>query len=484
MTVFIVLTFTTTAIAQDDQEKPKAGLNKTTALEKKLAALQGQLDSAYKQIGRGQKDVQELRRREEETLAEIRAMMADVIYLGRQMSDYIVSAQKFSDTVKSAVTPKKTAEPTTHKVKIPAFDDFDSKLGLKWDILNADLSNFSLTGKPGALTITTQDGHFKEANSNYKNLFLIDTPVLEGQDFQITTCLSDFRPLEAYNQAGLICWDDEDNYLEWVYQKMRRRGLNFNAGVEANGPTKYTYIPAEGPFDKLWLRITKRGKSYECSSSVDGKSFTVRAVENWGDGSPRQIGLFATNGSLTHPPGVDASFEFFKVVAVPVKKTETKSPQPKSISQQALRYGIPKANLQIPDDLKLCAEHLRTIYKALKRYDKDKGGLPDLLSDLFPEYLDKEVLICPVHPDSTPPYTPDPKLPCSYGYQYGNQPYGRSKQMTYREFKDAELKYFGRIVPIVRCYAHSQHLNLAFDGRIYTSELSWEWTVMQAETEP
>jgi hypothetical protein len=54
--------------------------------------------------------------------------------------------------------------------------------------------------------------------------------------------------------------------------------------------------------------------------------------------------------------------------------------------------------------------------------------------------------------------------------------------MTYREFKDAELKYFGTMVPIVRCYEHSQHLNLAFDGRIYTSELSWERTVTQTGT--
>jgi len=378
------------------------------------------------------------------------------------------------DTVKSAATPGKTAEATTQNAKIVAFDDFDGKLTLKWDILNADLSNFSLTGKLGSLTITTQDGHFKEANRNYRNLFLIDTPVVVDQDFQITTCLSDFQPLEAYNQAGLICWDDEDNYLEWVYQKMRRRGLNFNAGVEANGPTRYTYIPAEGPFDKLWLRITKRGTSYECSSSVDGKTFTVRAVENWGDGSPKQIGLFAINGSLTNPPEINASFEFFKVVAIPAKKMETESSQPKSASQQGLRYEIPKANLQIPEEMKSCSENLQKIHEALEQYKKDKGELPGFLSDLVPDYLGKEVLLCPTHPSTRPPLIPDPKLPCSYGYQYSNTPFSGSGGKTQRQWKYEQRRICGDIVPLVRCYGHDQCLNLSFGGRMYISSLVWE----------
>jgi len=218
--------------------------------------------------------------------------------------------------------------------------------------------------------------------------------------------------------------------------------LSFNAGVEANGPTRYTYIPAEGPFYKLWLRITKHGKSYECSSSVDGKTFTVRTVENWGDGSPQKIGLFAINGSLTNPPGVDASFEFFKVVAIPDKKTETESPKPKSASQQALRYGIPKANLQIPEEMKSCSENLQKIQEALEQYKKDKGELPGFLSDLVPDFLVKESLLCPTHPSKRPPPIPDPKLPCSYGYQYSNTSFSGLGGTTQRQWKDGQRRRF------------------------------------------
>jgi len=188
-------------------------------------------------------------------------------------------------------------------------------------------------------------------------------------------------------QTPMIFWEDEDNYLEWVYQRMDRRGLNFNAGVEANGPTRYTYIPADRSFEKLWLRVTKRGDSYQCSSSTDGESFAVHTIERWGDGSPGRIGLFALNGSLTHPPEVDASFDFFEVIAVAAVPIETADSTPK--------FSIPQANLQITDEMKGCVKNLRAIYAALKKYERDKGRMPDWLSQLVPDHLGPATFLCP-----------------------------------------------------------------------------------------
>jgi beta-lactamase regulating signal transducer with metallopeptidase domain/regulation of enolase protein 1 (concanavalin A-like superfamily) len=371
------------------------------------------------------------------------------------------------------------------KAEVFAFDDFDGRLGLNWDILHIDQSHYSLTGKPGTLTITTQNGHFKEANANYKNVFLINTPLSEDRDFQVTTCLSDFKPLEAYNQAGLICWDDEDNYLEWVYQQMKTRGLTFNAGVEANGPTRYTYIPAGGPFQKLWLRLTKRGSNYECSSSVDGKSFTVQTVQNWGDGSPKKIGLFAIKGSLTQPPDVDASFEFFEVAAVSSQTAEPKAALSASSAEAAVVSNrIPKENLKIPEELKPCAENLRTIYTALKKYEKEKGTMPDWLSDLVPDYLSAEMLIWPEDGPQSTPLAPDRHLPCSFGYQYSGSLSLPQGQMSYREFKDKERKVWGDAVPLVRYYIDQQCLNISFDGRIYMSSTAWETEIKPLEGAP
>jgi beta-lactamase regulating signal transducer with metallopeptidase domain/regulation of enolase protein 1 (concanavalin A-like superfamily) len=376
-------------------------------------------------------------------------------------------------------------QPGHVKSEVLAFDDFNGKLCLEWDILNPDKSHYSLSKKPGALTITTQDGHFKEANTDYKNVFLIDTGVPPGHDFQITTCLLAFQPLEPYNQAGLICWDDDDNYLEWIYQMMNRRGLNFNAGVEANGPTQYTYIPSDRSFEKLWLRVTKRGNSYQCSSSTDGESFTVHTVEHWGNGSPKRVGLFALNGSLTHPPEVDASFDFFEVSSIAAAPIETKVSVPK--------FVIPEVNLQIPDEMKGCAENLQAIYAALREYEKDKGRMPDWLSQLVPGHLGQEILFCPDDTSHKSRYWSDPNLPCSYCYEL-NPTELRSRpplDETMLHYKNLQRKLFGDVVPIVRCFHHERVLNLSSDGRLYTSAVMFEHLFipgyshsMLLETEP
>lgn len=402
-------------------------------------------------------------------------------HLVRQGGEYRVDCVETTDSISgclwTGIAPaRQSAGVLDERVEtrnVVACDDFDGKFGLDWDIVHTDPSHFSLTENPGSLTITTQDGHFKEGDTSYKNLFLIDTPVPQGEGFQVTTCLSGFRPSQAFNQAGLICWDDEDNYLEWVYQKMQRVEFAFAAGVEANGPTRYTYIPAGGPFEKLWLRVTKRGSSYQCASSTDGKSFTVHTVERWGDGTPNRIGLFAINGSLTHPPGVDASFDLFEAATVN-GHAPSQAPVTQQTELSSSKSIIPQASLQIPNELEPCVERLRAIYDALKRYEKDKGSLPDWLSDLVPAYLSDEALIWPEDGPQSTPLSPDRNLPCSFGYQYSSSLPAPGGEMSYREFKDQERKIWGDVAPLVRYYIGQRCLNVSFDGRIYMSGTAWE----------
>lgn len=377
------------------------------------------------------------------------------------------------DTVKSAVTPKKTPEPTAQKAKIPAFDDFDGKLGLKWDIINANLSNFSLTKKPGVLTITTKKGHFSKDNKNYENVFLIETPVTDDKDFQITTCVSSFEPRAHWNQAGIVCWDDEDNYVKLVYEWAG--ALAFTIGHEVGGRDSYTYKKAPPDIEKIWLRITKRGDSYLFSTSTDGKSFVMQSSVPWKKDSPQKVGLFANNGSFWPEPvqDMDASFGFFEVATVPTKRAAV-STKPIAAPTGPQKFAIPQANLEVPEEMKSCSENLQKIHEALEQYKKDKGELPGFLSDLVPDYLGKEALLCPTHPSKRPPLIPDPKLPCSYGYQYSNTPFSRSGGKTQRQWKDEQRRICGDIVPLVRCYGHGQCLNLSFGGRIYISSLVWE----------
>ena len=64
----------------------------------------------------------------------------------------------------------------------------------------------------------------------------------------------------------------------------------------------------------------------------------------------------------------------------------------------AFKFPIPEKNQEIPEHMQACAANLQKIYAAIARYEKDNDKLPDWLSDLVPEYLSKEMLLCPQNP--------------------------------------------------------------------------------------
>ena len=153
----------------------------------------------------------------------------------------------------------------------------------------------------------------------------------------------------------------------------------------------------------------------------------------------------------------------------------------------ATKFRIATKNLRIPEELKSCTVNLKKIYAAIKAYERDKGELPHWLSDLVPDYLSKETLICPIHPDRTrAPYYPDCRLPCSYSYEFS--PTRINKSWVCRDWKKHQLKQFGDVVPIIRCINHGYDrvLNVSMDGQIYWSPLAWEnmFTPKQPITRP
>jgi serine/threonine protein kinase len=220
--------------------------------------------------------------------------------------------------------------PPVESGAVLAYDGFEGGLSLDWDILRPDLSHFSLSRNRGTLTITTQHGDLR--SDDYKNLFLVDCPVPSGQDFQLTTRLLGFKPAADSHQAGLICYNDEDNWLKLVYAWNSFVGVRFfNVGTETGAhPINVRFLP--NPVgEQVWLRIIKRGNRYTFYTSPDGDTFLPMAPMVWdiagvyqvnvvwGDGSVRRVGLFANSGSGPTAPEIDASFDFFEVRSLVVK---------------------------------------------------------------------------------------------------------------------------------------------------------------------
>lgn len=202
-----------------------------------------------------------------------------------------------------------------------AFDGFDGRLGLQWKPLRRDPTHVSLTKSPGMLIITTQHGSIhlgaernrQRGTPAAKNIYLVDNPLPGGPGFVVTTCLDSFRPDTPYQQAGLIVFSDEENYLKWVCESSNSGVpvLNLLREVEASSSIKK--LPLQGKPGRLWLRLTGRGNHYRFASSTDGKSYTVHGELPWGDGPPKQIGILAKNGGSRDAAEMDARFDFFEV---------------------------------------------------------------------------------------------------------------------------------------------------------------------------
>jgi regulation of enolase protein 1 (concanavalin A-like superfamily) len=243
--------------------------------------------------------------------------------------------------------PQRPVEPIRtapeEEARLLAFDDFDGKLSLGWTVLHADPSHYSLAKKPGYLTITTQKGDFYRAATGFKNLFLIDNPAVGVGDFQVTTCIVDFTPTAYYHQAGLVCFNDDDNYIKWIHEwGGSQRQQIFGLIRETQGKVHpRTYVFDVPKAERLWLRLSKHGKRYTYSTSTDGKSFSAHGDLQWGGGVPKSVGLLAMGGSPS--PEIDAAFDFFEVRAISARPSETVGKTIKSI--------IPRRNLHVPEEL-------------------------------------------------------------------------------------------------------------------------------------
>jgi regulation of enolase protein 1 (concanavalin A-like superfamily) len=247
-----------------------------------------------------------------------------IVLQGEEAEAFLTAAfgqARTDQAVKRSVKPE--AEAAGDTFAFQALDAFDGKLGLNWKPVRPDPSHVSLTKTPGSLTITTQRGsiHGEETKDEFgegvqaKNLYLIDNPLAPSGDFVVTTCVSGFTPQTSYQQAGLLVYNDDDNYLKFGYEYNwpNGGGQAFCILTETDAKSDFHYLDTEhSGLNRYWVRLTKRGNRYEYATSSDGKSFTVHGEVQWGDGSPMQVGILAKNGGNKDASDLDAAFEFFE----------------------------------------------------------------------------------------------------------------------------------------------------------------------------
>ena len=191
-------------------------------------------------------------------------------------------------------------------------DEFDgTDVGAGWDVVRRDQA---LTVSGGALRIPAAAGDLYAAGGNAANLVLRDPP---ASGPWTATAKVNFEALAQYQQAGIIVYGGDDDYVklgriahttagdekfEFIYE---------NAGTPRNDAQDSTAnIPADFP-DDFWVRITSDGTNVTGQYSTDGSAWTPV-----GRAAPlpanARVGVFAFGNQATSA-APEAAFDSFRI---------------------------------------------------------------------------------------------------------------------------------------------------------------------------
>lgn len=186
-------------------------------------------------------------------------------------------------------------------------DAFDgSALGGRWDVVNPEPAALSVSA--GALHLSGQPGDTWQSNNTAKNVVMLDVP---AGDFTATAKLS--APVtKVYQGAGLIAWQDMDNYV--------RAGLTYVGSLSPSGIAVETDRESGATFGAVafadrpastgeTLRLQRTGDTIT-TSYLDGASWVVAATTTVSFDTT-QVGLYALaaqDGTTT-----EAAFDSFEI---------------------------------------------------------------------------------------------------------------------------------------------------------------------------
>ncbi|WP_291416806.1 ThuA domain-containing protein [Actinophytocola sp.] len=188
----------------------------------------------------------------------------------------------------------------------------------RWTVVR---ENQDLTVSGGSLRIPTTNTDIYGADNSNPTPNLVLQPTPDGA-WQATTKVS-LTARDAYQQAGLILYSDDDNYAKMVLEGRGTADANariFQFIREENGEpnevadSNTANLGADYP-DTVFVRLASDGTRLTASYSADGLSWTAMPQTDKliaGIDNPR-IGLVSLSGTGTRPV-IEAAFDYFQLV--------------------------------------------------------------------------------------------------------------------------------------------------------------------------
>ena len=159
-----------------------------------------------------------------------------------------------------------------------------------------------------------------------KNIFLLPNLLSESSDFSITLAVRNFEPTTFWHQVGLLCYDDDANYVKWSceYSQAKPGTTNVVMVRQTEKVPEHDLIVELPNPKQFWLRITRRETDYECAYSTDGREFKVAGSRGWGKRPPKYVGFLAKNGGNPDAGEIDVSIDSFELRSPPGASSTTR----------------------------------------------------------------------------------------------------------------------------------------------------------------
>jgi Tol biopolymer transport system component/regulation of enolase protein 1 (concanavalin A-like superfamily) len=193
---------------------------------------------------------------------------------------------------------------------VPWRDEFDGSLGEGWHWVNENSDRWNLTEQPGFLRI-----YNVPFGTGGENLLL--RSVAQG-DFMIETRLL-FEPDANFQFAGLVIWQDENNFLQLgrafcdVPNVCVGNGIYFDKILAGNFTDSNFATPVDNP-SEAYLRLERRGDMVKAFFSYEGITW-FEIGTHWipSDFQVNGVGLTASQDSNTPDWDIPADFDFFEL---------------------------------------------------------------------------------------------------------------------------------------------------------------------------
>ena len=219
------------------------------------------------------------------------------------------------DTAKgeASVTVATLAASATYTIYFnttPVSDYFaDGTIGSKWTVLRENKSSYSLE-KGFGLRLPTQRNDIYSTGGQWENAFV--QPAMGNWEV-VSKVFYPNVPTANYQQAMLLVWQDEDNYIRLNCQQSSLKlepGWERNGAMNGNGSNN-AVASSDGTVT-LYYKIQKEGTTYTLAYSQDGENYTQigNPITGVNFENPK-IGMFATQNSSSTQ--MNTYFEYLTV---------------------------------------------------------------------------------------------------------------------------------------------------------------------------